>query len=387
MEKLSEFSRSQPAKGGKNKTCSKQNGVWTNASGRPFYIKFPSDQKELFAELFAGQFIQTLIQCQIISKEEAVCFCTTDLVTDDQGKLGLIQPFKEKAKPLHQLIGTTQLCRSDRSSWLESMSGKHYYSKIKPALYANLVTILFYSTIMSDHSVHSGNVLTDKTHAYRIDFGAAWRDILDPNNSDPWMPAAYKCCLPKFFYQDYLHNYPVEILNQLPVYAEHVRINMAQKHLSWKDIINETLKQIPVTYRDQITNELPVEQLANALHSRTASLCGDEERPTMDHRSTSTSRASVGTNRESTMRDSSMSRRRSLGHSDLSRHSLFRAIESVDDSVKNNTGSKWTFNVAKPFIIFLSGIAYGAMYPFKMLCSVLFDMRNAASPSMGAATA
>jgi LepB N-terminal domain/LepB GAP domain N-terminal subdomain/LepB GAP domain C-terminal subdomain len=344
-------------KGGKNKAS--VNGFYKDAQGKEYFIKQPSDKKELFTELLAGLLLKEFMTrpgCDLVKmavkpsidyfkntfKSQYIAFndelwyfdCTTralkqltfldggsfsslglnfdndhpatkkelrlittstghtycglvspcyfssmicaDFIKLDDGTYGLIQP-KVPFTELYKIINSGYADNSDRDPIKEMFEGPSLY----PALTSNgqyfgLSVAFMFSLLLSDYSVHSGNVvmLTKLFNSRkgpikqfaRIDWGAAFRHFNHPeNNKDLLDPYEYQGFFNiKKFTKGYIANYK-NLEGLFSIIAQ--RADILQKHLNLNpplltEIVSSAFEKIPADLLDPATQK----NLASHLH-------------------------------------------------------------------------------------------------------------------------
>ena len=245
---------------GKNQ--SSIDGFYEDSDGRKFFIKKPADEKELFAELFAGLLLKELIARELIDKKYFPSLICAEAIQLEDGSYGLIQPmisFEE----LHKVIGTSYSDGSDRNPRIEALSGPSYYPALtQQGPHFGLSMALMFSLLWSAHSVHSGNivVLDDpnpnaiKQYA-RIDWGDAFRNFAHPKNNDDILYAYENSgwLNPKRITKGYFLNYK-NITGLYPAMAEKAQNLRARlEEDTFFEIITSVLEKIPADLIEQST--------------------------------------------------------------------------------------------------------------------------------------
>lgn len=244
-------------KGGKN-----EGGFYRDPDGNEFFIKKPTDAKELFTELFAGLLLQEFIKRGLIDKIYHDSFICADLIQFEDGSYGLIQPmivFKE----LYKIIGTGYRDGSDRDPLWEMFCGPQSYlllTQLKQ--YFGLAVILMFSLLLGDNSVHSGNVVCLEVIAAlsiefmqfaRIDWGAAFRYFGHKKNNDELLnPFEYQGWFnPKGYTKGYFLNYK-KIKGLFPAIAEQAKTLLSQVDQEmFADMVACVLRKIPTDLVDE----------------------------------------------------------------------------------------------------------------------------------------
>lgn len=250
--------------GGKNQ--SKVDGFYRNSDGFEFFIKKPTDIKELFTELFAGLLIQEFKQRGLIPKHYHPSLICADIIQFEDGSYGLIQP-KVSFTELYKLIGTGYRNGSDRDPLTEMFFGPSYYQLItQETHYLGLSIALMFSLLLGDYSVHSGNVVclnidSSKgrkiTQFARIDWGAAFRHFAHKNNNENILnPLEYQGWFnPKGYTKGYFLNYK-KIRGLFPAIADKAKNLIEQLNdLLLIDIVSSVLKKIPADLIDDKTKK------------------------------------------------------------------------------------------------------------------------------------
>ncbi|MCD6040100.1 MAG: putative substrate of the Dot/Icm secretion system, LepB-like [Gammaproteobacteria bacterium] len=195
----------QKKEAGKN--VSSFNGFYKDHTGKEYFIKVPSDPVELFTELFAGKLLTGLKNQGLVEKKYHGSLICADFIELPDGSYGLIQPkaeitevwkyFEEKAKQgkqgyieyAWQAFSKMMAGSKDRNVLYEMFYGQtQYYPQLAQlGSLDSLAACLFYSLLIGDNSVHSGNMAyfgeEGVAEFKRLDFGAALRYIGNENDS------------------------------------------------------------------------------------------------------------------------------------------------------------------------------------------------------------
>lgn len=240
--------------GGKNQNP--RNGFYLDSAGREFFIKQPSDLKELFTELFAGLLLEEFKKRGLIAECYHDSLICADCIQFEDGSYGLIQP-KVKFKELYKIIHTGYPDDSDRNPLLEILWGTSYYPLlVKRDQYFGLSLALMFSLLLGDYSIHSGNVVclsrndekdSEITQFARIDWGAAFRYFGNKqNNEDILSPFEYQGWFNlKGLTKGYVKNYR-GIEHLFPAIAEKASLLIPQltRPLLY-EIVTTVLRKIP----------------------------------------------------------------------------------------------------------------------------------------------
>ncbi|WED43458.1 hypothetical protein [Legionella cardiaca] len=246
--------------GGKNKDDI--DGFYRDSEGSEFFVKKPNDPQELFTELFAGLLLEEFKNRGLIPRDYHRSFICADFIRLNDGSYALIQP-KVSFKELHKIIGTGNRNGSDRHALMEMFFGPSYYPLLTQLEnYFGLSTILMYSLLLGDYSVHSGNVVCLETTGNdnqfaRIDLGAAFRYYgYKENNINLLYPYEYHGWFnPTSFTKGYLLNYK-KITGLFPAMAEKAELFREQLcDTLLEDIIMTVLKKIPADLVNDKTKE------------------------------------------------------------------------------------------------------------------------------------
>ncbi|WP_419420161.1 LepB GTPase-activating domain-containing protein [Legionella sp. D16C41] len=263
-------------KGGKNK--SEVDGFYKDTDGREFFIKKPSDERELFTELFAGLLLKEFMSRGLIDKIYFDSLICADLIKFDDGSYGLIQP-KVSFTELYKIIGTGNNNSSDRDPLIEMIAGPNFYPTLtQQGKYFGLSISLMFSLLLGDYSVHSGNVvlrdallntfqqeLPVKQFA-RIDWGAAFRNYAHKeNNQDILKPYEYQGWLNfKWFTKGYIANYKniIGLFSAIAKRATTLNDRLSTQPGSINDIVMSAFNKIPVDMLAQKTKAALADYLA-----------------------------------------------------------------------------------------------------------------------------
>lgn len=260
-----EFTRFKAKSGGKNQ--SKIDGFYCDAADTErYFIKKPADQRELFAEAFAGAILQEIMDRGLIDKIYNPSLIVASVVRVDEGKgkpeYALIQPMVSFVE-LYKTIKTGYADGSDRDPLKEAYAGPDYYRSVLELQQFGLTTALMFSMWLSAHSVHSGNIVTlnnekmmSKQQA-RLDWGDAFRFLAHPQNNDNLLYAYENRGLLnlKRLTKDYFLNYK-KIPGLFPAMAEKGRLfKAALQEGELVDILQCALKKLPADLIDQQTKD------------------------------------------------------------------------------------------------------------------------------------
>ncbi|STX28099.1 substrate of the Dot/Icm secretion system, LepB-like [Legionella beliardensis] len=254
--------------GGKNQI----KGFYEDSEGQVYFIKKPTDLKELFTELLAGLLLKEFKKRHLIPSRYMDSLIDADWIQFEDGSYGLIQP-KIEFTELHKIIGTGFRDGSDRNPLIEMLSGSNRYAQLTKKLtpYYGLSMALMFSILFGDYSVHSGNVVCCRhqstpegqliTQFARIDWGAAFRyfgyydDILNPFEYQGWLNF-------KIYSKGYIFNYK-KIKGLFPA--------MAEKATNLLEKIDEDLVQEMICSALQ---SLPVDLLTASVQKELATYLG-----------------------------------------------------------------------------------------------------------------
>ncbi len=200
------------------KQAGKNNSAWDgfykDEDGNEYFIKVPSDQTELFTELFTGKILDQFKK--FLPEQYHESLICADQVALPDGTYGLIQPKKNikeiwkyfaeqpgnqpKGYVASAVKGVSDFISNphDRNIPYETMYGQtqQYPSLAQLGDINSLAVCLLCSLMMGDYSVHSANIVYSQeekaeTLFSKIDFGAALRYIGDPKNTDIMNPPEY----------------------------------------------------------------------------------------------------------------------------------------------------------------------------------------------------
>lgn len=230
-----------------------------------FFVKAPSDQRELFAEAFAGALLTEFMKRELIPQVYHASLIVAQairLTNDTPARYGLIQPMVSFI-PLYEIIGTASADGSDRSELLETFSGAAYYSKFTHSLekYFGAGVAFMCSLLLSAHSVHSGNVVVLKQDKFeseqiaRLDFGDAFRYLAHSKNNDDILYAYENRGVfnYKSLTKDYFLNYK-KIPGLFPAIAQKAKeLNKKLNEKILLDIVNSALASLPEDLINQQT--------------------------------------------------------------------------------------------------------------------------------------
>ncbi|STX50582.1 substrate of the Dot/Icm secretion system, LepB-like [Legionella busanensis] len=237
--------------GGKNQL----KGFYKDKEGNVYFVKKPTDLKELFTELLAGLLLKEFKQENLIEPQYFNSLIDADWIKFEDGSYGLIQP-KVEFTELYKIIGTGYKDNSDRNPLIEMLNGSNHYALLTSQFrsYYGLSIALMFSLLFGDYSVHSGNIVclnrlaTDnekKTMQFaRIDWGAAFRyfnyyeDILNPFEYQGW--SKYKLIT-----KGYIFNYK-KINGLFTAIAQRAFALRLQINIDWLyNLVLKALKEIP----------------------------------------------------------------------------------------------------------------------------------------------
>lgn len=239
-----------------------------------FFVKVPCDQRELFAEAFAGALLTEFMKRGLVPEEYKSSLIVAQVIrltNDEPPRYGLIQPMVSFTV-LHDIIDTSTVDGKDRSVMKEMLYGPDYYSKLTGLEnYCGLSIAMMYSLLLSAHSVHSGNIAVLKRivalqqkeseiHQFaRLDFGDAFRHFAHPKNNKNIL-CAYECTglfNYKAYTKKYFFNYQ-KILGIFPSMAQKAKDlneSLKTKEISLSDIIKSALEILPHDLIDQKTKD------------------------------------------------------------------------------------------------------------------------------------
>jgi hypothetical protein len=260
-------------KAGKNQ--GKVNGFYKDTAGGKYFIKKPSDKKELFTELLAGLLLKEFINRGLVDEVLSRSLICADFIKLEDGSYGLIQPYVSFTE-LFKLIGTSYADNSDRNPFMEMINGPELYSALtEKGEYYGLSTALMFSLLLGDYSVHSGNVVvlnkplkSQKKEPVmqfaRIDWGAAFRNFAHPGNNENLLnPYEYSGLLNfKKFTKGYIANYR-DIKGLYPKIADkafELRRKLRPRLL--RKIVESAFAKIPADLLDQETQKNLADYLA-----------------------------------------------------------------------------------------------------------------------------
>jgi hypothetical protein len=263
----------------KEKQAGKNNGVldgfYKDEEGNEYFIKVPSDQTELFTELFTGKILdqfKKFLPAQY--RESLIC---ADQVELPDGTYGLIQPRKNikevwkyfveqaanqpKSYVQFALKGISDFISNpyDRNIPYEIMYGQTQQYPLLAELgdINSLAICLLYSLMMGDYSVHSANIVysaEEKKEVLfsKIDFGAALRYIGDRRNIDIMNPVEYHGLFWFKYYTKGFHllykNVP-GLYKAVSVYAKELFEKCSEEELY--NIVLAATKAIPTNLLEQ----------------------------------------------------------------------------------------------------------------------------------------
>jgi len=179
---------------GKNQ--SEVDGFYQDKQGKKYFIKKPENFAELFAELLAGKLIEEFKRLNLIPEKYHDSLIVADVIDLGKGEFALIQPALDITE-LFKIIGTGS---TDRNVPLEIMHGVNLYRLpfVKGERYFGLSMAFMVSLLLGDYSLHSANIVAlphkkSRSKRYgKIDWGAAFRDFVDPkNHADIFLPKEY----------------------------------------------------------------------------------------------------------------------------------------------------------------------------------------------------
>lgn len=258
--KGSELTKIAAKQGGKNQN--EVNGFYQNEADEEFFIKKPSDLRELFAELLVGLLLQEFKKRKLIDPIYHSSLICADVIKFEDGTYGIIQP-KIVFTELYKIIGTGYWNGLDRDPFTEMFLGSRYYPLlIQTGQYFGLAISLMLSLLVGDNSVHSGNIVCwrvfsvkgkEFTRFARIDWGAALRYFGHPdNNINLLYPFEYQGWLNlKSYTKGYFLNYK-RILGLYAAISEQAKIlNARMDKVLLADIVISTLKKIPIDLIDE----------------------------------------------------------------------------------------------------------------------------------------
>lgn len=263
-----------PKTAGKNKGT--VDGFYTDSDGLEYFVKKPTDTKELFTELFAGLLLQEFMASDLIDEHYHASLICADVIQFENGSYGLIQP-RIAFTELYKIIGTASRDGSDRDPLWEMLRGPQYYQALtKQGKYFGLSSAIMFSLLLGDYSVHSGNVVClsindSVTQFARIDWGAAFRYFAHKNNNtDILKPHEYDGRFNvKAFTKGYVHNYK-NINGLFPTIAEKAH-NFSEKITAdtLQQMVTRALRKIPVDMlsketRAQLADYMSIEPFKNA---------------------------------------------------------------------------------------------------------------------------
>jgi LepB N-terminal domain len=265
--------------GGKNN--SKVDGFYQSmdVAGKPrnYFVKKPDDRVEFFCELFAGRLIAKFAQKGLIDEDIADLLVCADTVRLKDGSYALIQPNIEHFKELYKTINTAYRDGSDRSPFYEMVFGsKSYTEYLSSSRRVGLSSLLFYSLLLGDYSVHSGNIFVKEADGVRgfgrIDWGASFRHYAHAKN-DVLYPAEYTGFSSyKRLTKNYIsyHKYIPDILPAIGRRALQFQHQMQVSEIDLESLIFEVVSELPVglfdaKQREQIAAYLNIASVKDAL--------------------------------------------------------------------------------------------------------------------------
>jgi effector protein B len=251
--------------GGKNQ--SEIDGFYRDALDcEHFFIKKPADQRELFAEAFAGAILQEIMDRGLIDKIYHPSLIVARVVRVDDGtgkpEYALIQPMVSFVA-LHETIETSYADGSDRDPLKEAYAGSDYYLRLLEQQQFGLTNALMFSMWLSAHSVHSGNIVAlnnDKMiskQLARLDWGDAFRFLAHPKNNENLLYAYENRGVLNYkrWTKDYFLNYK-KIPGLFPEMAEKGRLfKAALQEDDLLDILRSALQKLPVDLIEQQTKD------------------------------------------------------------------------------------------------------------------------------------
>jgi effector protein B len=273
--------KEEEKQGGKNQH--EVNGFYEGRDGSKYsryFIKKPSDPRELFTELFAGLLLEEFKRCDLVGQQFHNSLICCHFIKLEDGTYALIQP-RIDFIPLYHIIGTGYADGSDRNPFLEMIAGPSYYPLLtQVGHYFGLATSLMFSLLLGDYSVHSGNVgcflnedsfLSSSSSGNRpapiqftkIDAGASFRFYCHPdNNMDILTPYEYKGVRShRGITKGYVMNYR-DVPGLFPSIASRAKLlkeSVTEEHIF--GIVLRTLRKIPPDLLDDETKR----QLADYL--------------------------------------------------------------------------------------------------------------------------
>lgn len=252
-----------PKVGGKNQ--SSVDGFYRAPDNSEYFVKKPEDKRELFTELFAGLLIEQFKMCGLVRPGYDKSLICADFLRLDDGSYALIQP-KVKITELFHIIGTAY--GNVRNASLEAVAGAYYYPLVsRDGYFFGLPTVLCFSKLLGDDSVHSANVVrldfensgkpAEKKQYGRIDWGAAFRHFGHPqNNTSFFEPYEYQGTgNVKHIIKGYWANYRNvrDLFPSMSQLAAGLQQNLHENRAMWEDMVAKALQGIPVDLIDEET--------------------------------------------------------------------------------------------------------------------------------------